>query len=385
MCCQGLKSQHVTAIEWLAMATNANVKGLEVGSKTLEFSPNRGPGELQERNITITAASPAASALLIFQAVFPFLLFAGNAKNEPIELTISGGTNVSFSLSYEYLDQVLLPALEAWFGARVERRLQQRGWSTGRASRGSLWFKIYPLPVGTALQLKDGLAESLAKASNDVDVDSIDITIITPSDLHAPLEAYLREDLETLFPDAQLNFRPPEESGHDARIYVLAVAQSSTSNMRWGRDCLYSGKRKGKKIEVLCREVSRAVTKDLAGEIHRGGVVDEFLQDQLVVFQALAQGRTSFPRCSVDGEQSDTSQKGAETIDEVGQELRGLHMGDPHHRLKKDRCRGPLGDAESDSSHTQTARWVAWEVLEPRLTWFNHGVVCEGIGLRSGS
>ncbi|PSR92421.1 RNA 3'-terminal phosphate cyclase/enolpyruvate transferase [Coniella lustricola] len=340
----GLKSQHVTAIEWLAQATNAKVKGLEVGSKTLEFSPDHGPGGLPERQIQITAASPAASALLIFQAVLPFLLFAGNARNEPVELTISGGTNVSFSLSYEYLDQVLLPTLETWFGIRVERRLDGRGWSTGRATRGSLWFQIHPLPMGNTLKIKDGLTDNYRKVNDDLEVGSIEITVIAPSDLHAPLGTRLREDLEALFPDTQLNFRQPEESGHEAH-------------------CLYSGKRKGKKVDVLCREVSRSVSKDLASEIHRGGLVDEFLQDQLVVFQALTEGSTSFPRSFADSR---------------------LSLSKRHSQVKKDRCRGPIGDSNSDSSHTQTARWVAWEILEPKLTWFNKGTVCEAVGFESG-
>lgn len=97
-----LKSQHVTSIAWLAKATGADVVGLEVGSKTLEFRPTRGPGDLLERRIKIRAESPAASSLLVLQAVLPFLVFAGNDSNEPIKLEISGGTNVSFSLSYEY-------------------------------------------------------------------------------------------------------------------------------------------------------------------------------------------------------------------------------------------------------------------------------------------
>ncbi len=98
--------------------------------------------------------SAAASAMLIFQALLPFLLLAGDSgADEPILLEISGGTNVSFSLSYEYLDQVLLPSLETWFGIRVERVLVSRGWSTGgwnpggSASRGLIRFTIHPLPT----------------------------------------------------------------------------------------------------------------------------------------------------------------------------------------------------------------------------------------------
>ncbi|KAF3769143.1 EPT/RTPC-like protein [Cryphonectria parasitica EP155] len=370
----GLKSQHVTSVEWLAKATNADVKGLDVGSKTLEFCPKRGPGDLLERNIKIYAESPAASALLILQAVFPFLLFAGNESGDPVELTISGGTNVSFSLSYEYLDQVVLPTLEAWFSIRVQRNLESRGWSAGPKSRGSLWFKIHPLPLGTTLKLKDDVGTS--RVHDDLAVQSVDATIITPAELHGSLESILREDLTNLFPQAELNFKQPEDSRHESRIYVLLVAKSET--LRWGRDCLYSGKRKGKGQEKLCKDVSRAVTKALADE--QAGVVDEYLQDQLVIFQALAEGRTSFPRWTT---YKDWSEACDESISGVDEELEKLHMDGGG--LKRDRVRGPLGDVGTDSTHTQTARWVTSEMLDPtKLTWYNKGTVCEGISLESG-
>lgn len=289
-----------------------------------------------------------------------------------MELTISGGTNVSFSLSYEYLDQVLLPTLEDWFDVHVERRIDGRGWSLGPASRGSLWFRVQPVSFGKTLRLKDGL--ELGLQPGDFDIKTIDVTIITPSIMHVELEAALRERLEKIFPGVEYNFRAPEESRHESRIYVLLVAKSA--RLRWGRDLLYNGKRKGKTAAKISEEVSKVVTKLLAEEISAGGVVDEFLQDQLVIFQALAKGRTSFPRSRPEG-QGDVGQAATAIEDQ----LDSLYIGD---RLRKDRTGKPFGDPETDSTHTQTARWVTSELLEPKLAWYNKGMVCEGIGLKSG-
>lgn len=373
----GLKSQHVTSIEWLAEATEAEVIGLEVGSKTLEFRPKRGPCDQLERNIKIRAASAAASSLLIFQAVFPFLLFAGNDSNEPIELTISGGTNVSFSLSYEYLDQVLLPTLEEWFGVSVERKLIERGWSAGTASRGSVWFKVQPLIRGERLRLKDK-ARGLGIRPTDFDIKSVDVTTITPAGLRTDLETALRDDLGKIFPGAVVNIRCHEESNHEARMYVLLVAKSAT--LRWGKDHLYAAKRKGKTTKELGKEISKKVTNDLYEEVSTGGVVDEHLQDQLVIFQALAEGRTSFPRrkSATPTTLMDDQDKTTRNIEEEMETL------SPDERLKKDKTSKPFGDSETDSMHTQTARWVTAEVLDATLTWYNKGRICEGVGLRSG-
>lgn len=373
----GLKSQHVTSIEWLARATGADVSGLQVGSKTVEFRPTSGPGGLVQRNIKIAAESPAASVVLIFQAVFPFLLFASNEGGEPVELTISGGTNVSFSPSYEYLDQVLLPTLEAFFGVQVQRELRSRGWNSGGArgaGRGLVWFRIQPLPLNATLKLKPGL--DLTRRPNGYEVDEVVFSLIMPPGMQSTMEIVLPKDLANLFQRATIDHYPSEDSGHESRIYVLVVATSGTK--RWGRDLLYAGKRKGKKPEALCKEISRTVTRALEEDFRRGAVVDEHLQDQLVIFQALAEGRTSF--------RSDTGQTGEDetgdaSADEIDRDLGKLHIGD---ELRKDRVRGPLGDPETDTSHTQTARWVASEMLEPSLMWYNNGTTCEGVSLRSG-
>lgn len=329
--------------------------------------------------------------------MFPFLLFAAPAPRgpgaddvddgRPVELTISGGTNVSFSPSWEYLDQVLLPTLERWFGGgerckwRVERRLVARGWSSGgrggALSRGELWFRVQPLPRGSTLELREeGLLPELGAAPGDFDVVSVDVTIITPADMHGCLEDALRDDLEEIFPRARLDFREPEESGHESRIYVLLVAKTKT--LRWGRDVLYGGRRKGKSKTKLSQEVSQMVTKALQDEVLQGGVVDEFLQDQLVIFQALARGKTSFPRHT---RQTERNERSAQPDDAFEAEPENLRIGE---ELREDRVRGPLGDPDTDSNHTRTARWVASEMLEPKIKWYSKGRVCKGMGLVSG-
>ncbi|KAK6820841.1 hypothetical protein PG990_012822 [Apiospora arundinis] len=398
----GLKSQHVAGIKWLAEATGAEVEGLSVGSHTLEFRPSLTPpqalaslGHKKGKPITIDADSPAASTMLIFQAVLPYLLFAatndGGETPTPIELEIKGGTNVSFSLSYEYLDQVLLPTLEARFAnVRVERRLIQRSWSTGSTRMGSVWFRVHPLPLGQTLKLKDEGEEpksstptTKAADGSSANIKQIDASILTPTALHAPLQDALARDLDTLFPDAELRFKVVEESGHDARMYVLLVAhntdedgggEAKASSRRWGRDYLYASKRKNKSPTTLSSEISRHVSKDLYKEVDmRRGAVDEHLQDQLVIFQALAEGQTSFPR----GDEDPEEPPGGEEDDGVGGVNAALGDLGLKKRMRKDKTAEPFGDG---SMHTKTARWVTSEIL-PGVKWFNKGSVCEGVGI----
>lgn len=82
-----------------------------------------------------------------------------------------------------------------------------------------------------------------------------------------------------------------EDSGHESRLYVLLVAHTS-NGWRIGRDFLGSGRkaRNEKEREMIVDKAVSRVAGDLAAEIEAGACVDEHMQDQLVVFQALANG-----------------------------------------------------------------------------------------------
>ncbi|KAF3807342.1 RNA 3'-terminal phosphate cyclase [Colletotrichum gloeosporioides] len=358
----GLKAQHVTAIRWLAEATEADVEGLEVGSSTLVFIPRIPPANAldgKSRSIKIAADTGAASTLLILQAILPFLLYAAESEDEPapVELEITGGTNVGMSLSYEYLDQVLLPRLQDVFGITIERNLKKRGWSLGPQSRGAICLTIHPLKQGQRLQ-------PLPSPEHDFEVRHVDVSMIVPSHMHSDLQNALTKEITAHVPTAEVTFKIVEDSGHDARIYVLLVARSATG-LRWGRDILMSTPKKGKQKESIASLVSRRVVRDLAKELSvKGSVCDEFLQDQLVIFQALAGGRTSFPRSPVaEGADAETLQQNVAEPD----------LGE---RMRRDRTEKPFGQG---SMHSQTARWVASEIL-PGLKWYNKGEICEGVG-----
>ncbi|GKT96449.1 RNA 3'-terminal phosphate cyclase [Colletotrichum tofieldiae] len=363
----GLKAQHVTAIRWLAETTEADVEGLSVGSSTLTFIPRLPPSTAlagKPRNIKIAADTGAASTLLILQAVLPFLLYAAaeDGASVPIELELTGGTNVGWSLSYEYLDQVLLPRLESCFGVHVARRLKRRGWSLGPQSRGSIVLTINPFRPGQTLRPLD-LGRTCEDPSGS-EAKYVDVSMIAPSHMHADLQDALAGALASSLPDTEVDFKVVEDSGHDARIYVLLVARSA-SGLRWGRDVLLSTPKKGRQRESVASLVARKVVGDLVKELAISkSTTDEFLQDQLVIFQALAEGSTSFPRCPL--------AEGAD-VDVLDQDVAQLDVGE---RMRRDRTDKPFGHG---SLHSQTARWVASEIL-PSVEWYNKGTVCKGAG-----
>ncbi|EKJ67489.1 hypothetical protein FPSE_12304 [Fusarium pseudograminearum CS3096] len=358
----GLKSQHVTSIQYLAEITNADVDGLSVGSKTVTFAPRRTPTELYQRNIKISAESGSASTLLILQAIFPFLIFAGNDSEEPVELQISGGTNVSFSLSFEYLDQILLPTLEERFGIQVERALEHRGWSIGPQSRGQISLKFHPLKIGQSLRYK---APEQRKYPESYEIKAVDVSMVVPGNVHEKLQASLAKDLEELFPSTEICFKLTEDTNLDSRWYILLVARS-TSGLRWGHDWLGSLPKKTKNRDRFTDQVSKQLCRGLWKEVEVGGQVDVHLQDQVVVFQALCEGYSSFPWGDGPGESSSRV-----VIDDMG----NLDIGDD--RMRKEKTQEPFGYG---SLHTQTARWVASEML-PNVEFYNKGDLVKGAGI----
>lgn len=341
----GLKAQHASSLRWLAEATQAEVTGCFVGSKEFEFAPSVGPTALLNRNIKI-ASDSAGSVLLVFQALFPYLLFAGDDTNSPITLTIDGGTNVSFSLSYDYLDQVLLPTLELLGLPKVERKIDySRGWSHGTKQIGRVQFKFTPLKPGQQID-----ASSWPELRNPGAIKAIDVTIVVPTDLRTALQNSLRFELDLVFPGVGINFVVDEDSRHQARMYTLLVAHTA-SGLRFGRDWLYDKSAKNKSKDVIATEIAQKVVDELDIDFRNGGGVDEYLQDQLVVFQALAAGRS--------------------VVSESSEDL------DPSPKEMIPTC----GVNEAGDMHAKTARWVASQLL-PGLKWMDKGRVCDGVGLK---
>lgn len=160
----GLKGSHTAAVKFLTEVCGGEVLGAHVGSTQITFFPRR--RQTDEQNSDASAAvenvainephikpeynirqSTPGSIFLIFQALYPYLLHAGARLHgcSPIRLNITGGTNVSFSPSYDYIAQVLVPNFAKLGLPHLSVELHRRGWSTGQFDLGSVTFVVYPL------------------------------------------------------------------------------------------------------------------------------------------------------------------------------------------------------------------------------------------------
>jgi RNA 3'-terminal phosphate cyclase (ATP) len=324
----GLKAQHLTSAQWLGRACNAHVSGAILKSKDLTFVPDTTTTLDMGDEVSITQNTPGAISLVL-QAILPFLVFSVPSA-APVRITISGGTNVSNSPSYDYIAAVLLPMLERVGLPGMTVQLHARGWSQGSMSLGSMTVTLKPL--GAALP-----AFNLTQRGEMLHVQAI---VVAPR----YTEREFRGEIERMFdvrwlrffnaatttkPEFEITFEP---SHHEKRYYVLLVATTSTG-IKLGRDWLYNRAVRPGQTEHIVPSMVEKVSDDLLSEIEHGGCVDEWMRDQLVVFQALAEGTSR--------------------VDGGGRE---------------------------PSLHARTAMWVASEVLG--VEWDGGG--CEGIGFVSG-
>lgn len=380
-------------VKWFAGVTAAEMEGNKPGSEVLTFRPKqRASPKLIKREIRLNPGSMTASSVLFFQTVLPFLLLVGvDPKSHlPVVLSIDGATNCVDAPSFEYLDQVFLPALEKYFGIVVGRQMTRRGWGQmtpdpRTVQKGKILFKFFSLEWATALQPCKGVKMcdeededphamqgdtdvSYGTRSLDTTIESVVATIVTPLEFHEPLQEALAEDIDSRFPGAEVEFKC-EDSGHSDRFYVLLVAKSEYC--RWGRDVITAKRLRGVHVASMSKEISSKLVKDLEDEVsgERGDCpIDTYLQDQFVIFQCLAEGRTCFPR-----NRKDQSTEFA---------LKNLH---PDFPLKEDPLiKLPVKNASSnDSKHTHLARYAA-KMMLPEARFYNDGKVCVGAAVKAG-
>ena len=364
----GLKASHLSGVRWLAQATGAKSQGMEIKSRELTFEPTRYPERLAEsleqleisrsekalkdsailwqnrydgetliRKDSYIPASTPGSIFLILQAILPYVLFSaplaesssGVNKDKPLlhRIIVDGGSNVSKSPSFEYVDQVLLPMLQKKVGISIRMKLNKRGWTHGGNVIGSITFDITPFPYGFSLPSFTFVDRG--------EVTSFHVSILAPGTIaRSSVREKITNKILMLYPDTEIFFPVDEDSGSPKRLYLLLVAETS-NGYRLGRDWMYDRKATASTAEQKNEQLVEQVWNELEAEIAHGGCVDEYMQDQLVVFQALAKGQ-------------------AEVDD---------------------------GKGRGSSLHTRTAKWVAEQVLGVR---FNQEGTCEGVNFRVG-
>lgn len=253
----GLSAQHLEAVRGVAILTDAEVRGLSLGSTEVFFAPR----EIKSGEYRIDIGT-AGSISLLLQCLMPAAIYADG----PICLKIKGGTDVRWAPSIDYMRHVMLPTI-AQMGYDAQIELIRRGYYP--RGGGMVEAVIYPS------KLKGVVLES----SKEIKIKGISHCSRLPEHVAVRQAESTRQVLN--------------EEGYDAQISIEVSDYESTGSgiTLWcnGIGVCALGER-GKPAEIVGREAAES----LLTELKCGEACDTHLSDQLIPYMALANGKCSF-------------------------------------------------------------------------------------------
>jgi RNA 3'-terminal phosphate cyclase (ATP) len=265
---RGLRTQHVASVRACAALCGASTEGVHVDSREFVFSP--GPrifGGTFEWNI-----GTAGSTTMLALSVLPVACFA----DAPVNARIEGGVFQDFAPSPHHLQHVVAPVLQR-MNANIDLRVERPGYVPGGA--GVIRLTVVPPPQGlTGLTLADA---GTVDAVRGIAVASLLAGRRVGDRMAAACEAALER--AGLASDIE---RVLDEEARHAGANLSIWGESSTA-CRFGAD--RAGK-PGRTSEAIGEYVARTFLED----VRTGATVDRHLADQLVLFAALAHGRSTY-------------------------------------------------------------------------------------------
>ncbi len=262
----GLKPQHFTTVKAVATICEAEVEGLKEGSQDLFLRPRKRPSGKFQFDV-----GTAGSVTLVMQALMPI---AASAKG-PMEFQLSGGTDVKWSPTLDYVHSVLLPNLSK-LGFSCEVLLRRRG----HYPRGGGMVELKTMPAGRLKPLR------LLERGTISRITGVSHCVKLPAHVARrqaeAAEKYLVGkglakpiiDVEAYAPDADRHLGPG--SGINLCAEASAVLGGDSIGER------------GKPAE----DVGAEAAEKLVGAIDSGAALDPHMGDMIVPYMALAYGRS---------------------------------------------------------------------------------------------
>jgi len=266
----GLAAQHLTAVRATAAVCQAEVRGDTLGSTTLEFIPG-GATQAGRYAFDVTQARQGGSAgtvTLVLQSILlPLALASGDSK-----VILRGGTHISFSPSFTYIQQVYLPMLSQ-MGVQAEVKLNGWGW--------------YPQGGGEVeLQVSGGSKLSGFNLLERGDLQQVQgLAVVTQLPSHIPQRMAMRA--ENLLHQANLRavVQPLRERGVAPGAGIFLTAQYENSLAGFGA----LGR-----VGLPAEKVAEIACEELLDFHQTGAPIDIHLADQLLLPAALASQESQY-------------------------------------------------------------------------------------------
>jgi RNA 3'-terminal phosphate cyclase (ATP) len=244
------------------------LQGDEVGSDTIQYIPgtNLDGGEFS------WDIGTAGSTTMLALTVIPLALFARNASH----FSIRGGLFQDFAPSALHLEKVLIPLLQR-MGAQIHLEIVRPGYVP--KGQGHLSVKVRALGDSLKpLQLK--------KQGNPIHIRAISLAShLEKEKVSERMGARCRSLLQQQGYQPELQILQDQTASQRGAVMLL-WAETETG-------CLLGADRAGKKGRSS-EIIGEFVVKTLMEDLRTGATTDRHLADQLILFAALAAGRTEY-------------------------------------------------------------------------------------------
>jgi RNA 3'-terminal phosphate cyclase (ATP) len=265
----GLKRQHLAGIQAAAKLCGAEIDGVAIGSTEISYSPKM----ITDEDIEIDIGS-AGSCTLVLQTLLPILLYS----TREITVKVIGGTDVEYSPPVDFTRFVLVPILES-FGIFLDLEILKRGYNP--IGGGIIKFKVKPITYHI-------------KSVNFTDKGTLKQTVcyingsLTENALNFIKSSFSETSNLLVLDDLKIVQTPQVKSGTISlllvRTYEHGAILGSSELASW------SMKKPENFPEVVVKRMLSKLT-DKAEE-ENDIYVDEYLQDQLIIFMSLSHSQS---------------------------------------------------------------------------------------------
>lgn len=255
----GLRAQHLTGIKLVGEMFNAKVIGAKIGSTSLTFIPYK----FIERDY-MADIQTAGATMLLLQISLPCIY------NHSINLVLKGGTDASMAPPVDYIRYVFKPVINLMgldFDIDIKRRgfFPKGGGEVLIKTKGTIELK--PLVLPEQGELTKIQIITYVCSNKKMDNKMVDIATKSLESFNCPI-TYIDSTTES--------------TGFGSGILIVGILSSG------GRISGSSRTDKNINQEQAVNEAVNEFTKNFKS----GGAIDEFLQDQVVIYAALANGHS---------------------------------------------------------------------------------------------
>eukprot|EP00794_Sanderia_malayensis_P007830 gene7830-8680_t len=265
----GLRPQHLTGTRLVCELCCGTLSGDDVGSTSVTLKPL----STQAGNYSADTQT-AGSVCLLIQVALPCLVFAPGTS----VLLLKGGTNAEMAPPIEFFTEILTPILEK-FGINITCNIIRRGFFP--KGNGEVELTVNPVKQLSAINLTEfGRLGSIRGTSFVAGALPIKVAKIMTREA----TRVLRE----VFPSVPIQLNSHQFAARDAfgtGCGIMIIAETTTG-------CLLSGSALGKK-GLPAEQVGALAAEILLRNLQQQACVDEHLQDQLIIFMALATGKSA--------------------------------------------------------------------------------------------